>query len=237
MINSCVYNTNYLEVLKINNLLHELAAKYSDEQWKINSFPALNELSDYLKDRPLVDLFIFSLSIDEDIEKLADIRKYYGVSHLLIMADDDMSPMKYIRPGINAQSLLLKPCDDRQAYEVMRSFVEGYLGAVSEDDSVFSITSENGRINIPYNQIFYFEALEKKLYVRTAREEYCFNGTLKEIEKKLPKEFVRCHRSYIVNTGKIRNIALSKNIIYLENENEVPLSRSYKSEIKKAGGL
>lgn len=236
MINSCVYNKNSIESEKLNLILHELAAQLSDEQWNINKFPGIEELVEYLKDKPLVDIFLFDIDEEEDISKLLDIRKYYGMSHLLILSDSSMSPMKYIKPGINAQSLLLRPFDKEQAYEVIGSFIKEYISKIydasKEDNASLLLETRDGKVSIPFNQIYYIEAMEKKVFVCTGIEEYGFYGTLGNLLATLPKEFVRCHRSFIVNSNKIKRVALSKNTIYLEDEYEVPLSRSYKAVLK-----
>ena len=64
-------------------------------------------------------------------------------------------------------------------------------------------------------------------------KEYSQYGTLDAIQRELPDEFMRCHRSFVVNTGYINRVKLSENMIYLENEMTVPLSRSYKQDIKQ----
>lgn len=239
MINSCVYDKIGVESEKLNIILHDLAARLSDEQWGINQFKQIEELKQYLEDKPLIDLFLYDVAKDEDIDKLIEIRKYYGLSHLLLLADNTISPMKYIKPGINAQSLLLRPFNKEQAYDVIGSFIKEYLASVYDDSkdnkATLLVESREGKVNIPYSQIYYIEAMEKKIFVCTGIEEYGFYGTLDSLEESLPDEFVRCHRSFIVNSNRIKKVALSKNTIYLEDEYEVPLSRSYKSVLKGMG--
>lgn len=51
-------------------------------------------------------------------------------------------------------------------------------------------------------------------------------GKLSEIEKELPPNFIKCHRSYIVNTNFIKSSS-SKGIL-LKNGEELPVSRNFK---------
>jgi DNA-binding LytR/AlgR family response regulator len=51
-------------------------------------------------------------------------------------------------------------------------------------------------------------------------------GKLSEIEKELPPNFIKCHRSYIVNTNFIKS-SNSKGIL-LKNGEELPVSRNFK---------
>ena len=60
----------------------------------------------------------------------------------------------------------------------------------------------------------------------------CGFSTQDNLSEKLPEQFVRCHRGFIVNKHKIKKVALSQNLIFLTDGYDVPLSRSYKSVVK-----
>ena len=45
----------------------------------------------------------------------------------------------------------------------------------------------------------------------------------------LPYNFVRCHKSYIVNIEKISNIDLSENTIYFSNSDKCYIGPKYKN--------
>ena len=53
------------------------------------------------------------------------------------------------------------------------------------------------------------------------------------MEKRLPGFFCRCHRSYIINMRKVTAVKASLNLIEMQDEIQVPLSRSYKKAIKE----
>ena len=56
--------------------------------------------------------------------------------------------------------------------------------------------------------------------------------TLKTFENQLPKNFVRIHQSYIVNTDYISRINYGKSICTLkQNKKQLPFSKSYRSNI------
>lgn len=56
--------------------------------------------------------------------------------------------------------------------------------------------------------------------------------TLKTFEKQLPKNFIRIHQSYIVNTDYVSRINFGKNICALkEGEKNLPFSKSYKDKM------
>jgi len=54
-----------------------------------------------------------------------------------------------------------------------------------------------------------------------------------EYLKDLPDMFVRCHRGYIVNKNKIRRVINAENLLELDAEIYVPVSRSLKKALKE----
>jgi DNA-binding LytR/AlgR family response regulator len=169
------------------------------------------------------------------IDCLKKWRGSYSEAQLLLIADAKMSPMEYLKPGILASSLLLRPWREEQAKEVLEEFVLNCVQERGHKDKSYVIESRDGTLNIPYDRIYFFEAREKKIFVCTGKEEYSFYHTIDKLEEELPEQFIRCHRGFIVNSEKIRKIMLSQNIIYLSDGFDVPLSRSYKSVLKEFG--
>ena len=95
------------------------------------------------------------------------------------------------------------------------------------------IETREGRTYVPLAQIYYFEAREKRIYVRLKKQELAFYETMEHLTERLPDYFVRCHRSFIVNRQRIRRVMLSKSLIELEQGIQLPLSRSYKPAFKE----
>ncbi len=85
----------------------------------------------------------------------------------------------------------------------------------------------------PYDKILFFEANNKKINLRAGNEEYDFYDSIENISHTLPDYFVRCHRAYLVNAKKIRKVKLSDGLIEMGNGVIVPLSRTYKQNVKE----
>nr|WP_236782626.1 LytTR family DNA-binding domain-containing protein [Allobacillus saliphilus] len=81
-------------------------------------------------------------------------------------------------------------------------------------------------------EIDYIESQDGKAQIVVNYESFALDSTLTEIEKKIePYGFYRCHRSYIVNLQKVREIITwSKNTYSLRINNKpkstIPLSRT-----------
>lgn len=88
-------------------------------------------------------------------------------------------------------------------------------------------------------EISYIESLQKKtLFYRNGNaEQFKTNITLKELQTKLPNNFIRIHRSYIVNIrfiSKISKDITSNYIVRLQNGVDLPVSQSYVSSVRDA---
>lgn len=236
MVTSVTYDKISKEATQLNIIIKDMAARLTEEQWIYEILSKQQAVRDYLEDIPLIDLLFYDVTGEGDIELLESIRANYRNSHIMLLADCQISPMKYMKPGIQAQSLLLRPWTEEQAKDTIRDFVAEYVktafGEKRDDSATMLVESRDGKVNVPYDQIYYFEAMEKKVYVCTGADEYGFYGTLESLEESLPEGFLRCHRSFIVNTNKIIRVALSQSTIFLKDDYEVPLSRSYKPTFK-----
>jgi len=167
------------------------------------------------------------------IDSLYEIRKKNKNMNLLLLVDEDVSPVEYLRPGIKPDAVLIRPFVEKSVMDTMRSFLsEGIAQRMNKDGLGFMVDAREGKCMIPYDKIYYFESREKKIFVKTLGKEYGFYGTMEELQAGLPDSFIRCHRSYIVNKSHIeRFVGVSSNII-LNNGFEIPVSRSYREQMR-----
>lgn len=87
------------------------------------------------------------------------------------------------------------------------------------------------------NEISYIESLQKKTWFYRNAQQFKTNITLKELQTKLPNNFIRIHRSYIVNIQFISRISkdiASNYIVRLQNGVDLPVSQSYVSSVRES---
>lgn len=93
---------------------------------------------------------------------------------------------------------------------------------------------------IPIEQVTYVESLQKKTWFYTAGEQYNISYTLKDLYVRLPKVFIRIHRSYIINIQCIERISrdFSSNlVITLIDGTQLPVSQTYANEVRTILGF
>lgn len=100
---------------------------------------------------------------------------------------------------------------------------------------------KENRILVDTQDILYFYARGRDCFLVTEGEEFDVKYNLKELEERLDKMFIRCHKSFLVNINHIGEIIpwfSGSYILKMDNrqKNEVPVSRKYAKEFKDSVG-
>ena len=82
---------------------------------------------------------------------------------------------------------------------------------------------------IELNDIKFIEKSGMKLIYHTKKEAYYTYNSFTKIENNLPKNFVRCHKSFIANINNISSISLSDNSIIFNNNEICYIGPKYKN--------
>lgn len=88
--------------------------------------------------------------------------------------------------------------------------------------------------------ITHVESLHKKTWVYADGEAYSVSHALKDLERRLPEDFVRIHRSFIVNLLAVERITrdLASNLVMvLVDGSELPVGQSYAADVKRVLGM
>ena len=106
----------------------------------------------------------------------------------------------------------------------------------AKTDEIF-IKHNASLVKLKYTDILWVEAMENYVILNTFDEKFTVHFTMKSIEEKLPeKQFLRAHRSFIVNIGDIHSI--TDNMILIKTrdkaKNEIPIGKVYKDRLLKA---
>ncbi|MFT3952511.1 MAG: LytTR family DNA-binding domain-containing protein [Oscillospiraceae bacterium] len=213
----------------------QLVLEMSDDAWEYRFLKQSTELEQLLREAFLADIVCIDVTMQASIHFAEHVRKTNPKSFMVLVSDTAVSPMTYMKPSIVAQSLLLRPYQAAQLREVFREAFVTYLHAYDSEDGSerFVVETREGRQLIAFEHILFFEAREKKIFLNMDKNEFSFYSTLEVVQESLPADFERCHRGFIVNKKKIKQIKLSQNTITLANGMEIPLSRAYKAIFKE----
>lgn len=107
--------------------------------------------------------------------------------------------------------------------------------------SFLTVKTEDRWIPVPYEEVAYLEAQNRKTFVQAGEVTGSHKFNLSELEYFLPKDsFIRCHRSYIVNVYHIAEIHPdyhSTFMLLMKNGVKIPVSQTFASKFRKKLGF
>lgn len=220
------------EMLLIEKEIREQTALSTEERLSFVGLYTKDDFARFLVEDRQADMICADITIFQGIQQAEQLRKKYPNAAIVLIADLSISPVAYMKPTILAAALLLKPLQEPAIEQVMKEIFRKFIGE-TQTQEIFVIETREEKQRIPYSQIMYFEARSKKIYACTRNYEYGFYDTMDHLEEQFSEWFIRCHRSFMVNRKMIRKIKLSANYLILNGGIEIPLSRSYKSQVKE----
>lgn len=116
---------------------------------------------------------------------------------------------------------LLKPI----TYEKLEDCILRLVGDIKGKNYYVCL---NNRITVNQNDIVFVEKVGIKSIIHMKDSEIPIYSTLEKVYNNLSRNFVRCHKSYIVNIDKIKNIDYTQNILLLDNNHKCSIGLKYK---------
>lgn len=119
---------------------------------------------------------------------------------------------------------LIKPVN----LSVIENLIDRLIEEFKVNNNEFLHLSKS--LTIKINNIIYIEKSENKSDIYTKSGVYSYTITLDKLLNILPKNFVKCHRSYIINKDLISTINYATNFIIFENGLKCPINSHFKLE-------
>ncbi len=103
--------------------------------------------------------------------------------------------------------------------ECLLNAMERYTLQTNKTNKVYTIETGGRKISVDYDDIFFFETSGNihKIILHAKDRQIEFSGTMKELAGALDGNFVRCHRSFLVNKNNIKEIDTKNRVIYCTN--------------------
>jgi len=198
---------------------------------------------DYLNNnKAAAGIYFLDINLNANIDGilLADaIRKYDPRGFIVFVtaeAEKHLITFKYkieamdyiVKGDINFESRICECI--HKAYNIYTSKVSNSL----QNNFVIDLIRGN-TIAMDPSEILYFATLPDKphnLVTYTKDDKYQFRGSLSKLAKKLDKSFLKCHRSYIVNTKRIVCLNPEDLTITLEEGVVLDIAEKYIKKIK-----
>ena len=92
---------------------------------------------------------------------------------------------------------------------------------------MFSLKIRSQEYVLPQSKILFFESRNKKIVLRTSTQEIEFYDTLEHLQSVLNKDFIRIHKSFLVNISLVTMVHFSNMMVHFNGGVFVPVSRTY----------
>ncbi|MCI8530250.1 MAG: response regulator transcription factor [Lachnospiraceae bacterium] len=140
---------------------------------------------------------------------------------IFISAHSELSFMTF-QYRVEAMDFVLKdnPAEVKvKIRECLLNAMERYTLQTNKTHKVYTIEVGGRKISVDYDEIFFFETSSSihKVILHAQDRQIEFSGTMKELTMTLGDNFVRCHRSFLVNKNKIKEIDAKNRIVYFTN--------------------
>lgn len=101
--------------------------------------------------------------------------------------------------------------------------------ALTSLESFIYIKSDSRIVKISFQDILFIEAMADYMMIYTSMGKHIMHSTMKALEQKLPrKNFLRVHRSYIVNLDNITQV--KDQLIYMDAKS-IPIGTTYREKL------
>ena len=196
-----------------------------------------------LKHKP--DLALMDIMIKGDMNGIAaaeEIKRNIDIPVVFLTAYADENTLNEAKMA-EPHGYILKPFKDvdiqtaiemalhKHSKEQELKLESDFLRSLAEhkaDADVIFVKNRSRLVRVKHEDLLFVEALKDYVVVHTRQESYTIHSTMKEVEQQLnPRQFVRVHRSFIVNIDAVESIKYA--MITMEGmEKEIPVGGSYK---------
>lgn len=181
---------------------------------------------------------IYMLDFDDGTEKLSRlIRNINGGSYVIVLVDGVDKLKKAVTPGISPSGIVIKPWDKNDIDTVLDEvYADHFRSSDNKNLGMFNFKVKAKEYKIPYERILYFESRNKKIIVRTETQELEYYGTLDSILASAPEQFIKIHKSFVVNLGRISAADYGEMTVEFDDGSAAFISRTYKAELRERLG-
>ena len=228
-----ICDDNKIQVESTKQFIENTSIDHDIKYFTANSGEELLEMKRFIED---FDIIFLDIEMDglNGIETARKIRKTNNRAIIVFITGfKDYALEAY---ELNTFNYLLKPISQEKISELMICIIRRIdeIRAYQDTERLFIIKTKNKVTQIPYNEIYYFEKILRRIKVISLEGEMTFTGTISDLLKDIDNNyFIRCHQGFILNRHKISKY--KNDSIHLRDIDKIiPVSRSNKENLIRA---
>ena len=198
---------------------------------KILTYTDSGKLITDIENKEKIDVVFIDIGNDEDKKGIYYASRIYKINkeiHIIYMTEYlERYSHDVFLSECNLTGCMLKPVDE--------NILNKYLNKISielEEINTVKFVTKGAECILSTESIMYLESDNHKTIVHIEGKDFSVYEKLGSLERRLPKNFVRCHQSFLVNMDNIRYI--DSNSIIIGDNIDIPVSRSRRDKVKDA---
>ena len=228
MLNFVICDDNKSVLDRLAKMLESIFMEHNyDAEIKFKTTES-DKLKDYIRNNN-VDVVILDINLNSDVSglKLAEELRKWNKHFYLIFTTGHLE-YALLAYRVKTFDYIPKPVTMERLESTVSRIFEDVTNSTNKQRF---IRVGNSKIVIKVSDIIYIKKDGMKLIYHTITSDYEVYSSFIRIESTLPKNFIRCHKSYIVNLDNIKNIIANKNIIVFTNDETCSIGPKYKSKL------
>ena len=219
MLNFVVCDDNEAILKRLSKMLESLFIKHNIDANVSFASTAPSSILDYVKNNTVSAVFL-DIDLKSDITGLdlaGKIREINNDAYIVFTS----AHMEYILVAYKYKTFdfIPKPITPERLEETILRIMDDIKCSNSNSINNRFIRLSNKNTIINQNSINFIKRDGMKLVFYTDNRIYEAYTSFSKIERELPSNFVRCHKSYIANVNKIIDIDMSNNILIFNDKN------------------
>ncbi len=224
MLNIAICDDNADILRELQDLITEI-----DFDKDVTCFDSSAMLVNYLDtENKSFDIIITDIRMPgiDGINLAKNIKRNYPNTHFIFVT----SYSEYIQDvfTVNPVYYVLKPIDKSKFIEAITL---AHNRITESRGNTINFISKNKALRIRIDDIKYVESINRTAVFHLIDSRLEINIKLDDVEKELPSNFIRCHKSYLANMNVIHEI--SNNKITLFSGTVIPVAKSRFHDVKK----
>ncbi len=181
------------------------------------------------------DLVLLDINIEGDVDGVMlaeDINEKFHIPFVFLTSNADKLTINRVK-RTNPAGFIVKPFSEKD----LQSNIEIALFSRKDNQSKteealsdFFVKDGGSLVRVKINELMFAKADDNYTRLYTLGKSYILSSTMKKIEDKLPSNFIRIHRSYIINTNFIDKI--KEGYLYV-GKHQLPIGRRFQESLFK----
>ncbi len=226
MLNFAVCDDNLNILNRMCTILDNIFIKYNYDASIVLKTTSADNLLSYI-DTNKIDVLILDINLKSTktgLEIAEIIRKKHKDFYLIFTT----AHLEYLMLAFKFKTFdyIAKPFTYERLEETINRLFDDIKGLPSK-----YLKIDNKNTIIDENEIEFIKRDGMKVVFHTSFNDYDTYSSFNKLQDSLPNNFIRCHKSYVVNINNIKNIDFVENRIYFKKGDFCEIGPKYKKSI------